>query len=97
MAGILFAFLDIENNVYWISACVFNIVLVLIALKRAIPVTPLFLLSVYYMYWAMIHASAGSGTNLTDEGKRMELITAILAFLAFFTTGWLYYSNRNRW
>lgn len=93
--GLVLIFIETENNLYWAGAFVFNTALILINIKRNIPVTPLFLLCVYYMFWAMIHI--GPNPQLTEEGRKVEFLISAFAFIAFLSIGWLYYINRKRW
>lgn len=95
LIGLLFVFVETENNLYWSGAFTLNGALILVNIKTILPITPMFMLSVYYMYWAMIHIK--TGPNLTEEGKRIELLVGAFAFFAFLSIGWLYYINRKRW
>jgi hypothetical protein len=93
--SLAYLFINTENNVLWTAAFGLNAALLLINIRVKMNVTLFFFLTVYYLYWAIIHWPQNG--LLTADGMKTELIVSLLAGWAFISSGYLYMINRNRW
>ena len=93
--SLIFLFINTENNLLWTAAFGMNATLLIINIKVKMNVTLFFFLTVYYLYWAIIHWPQ-SGI-LSAQGIKTELFVSLLAGWAFISAGYLYMVNRNRW
>ncbi len=93
--SIFYLFFNTENNLLWSVSFGLNAALILINIRIKLNITLLFFLTVYYLFWGIIHWPQNG--LLTLEGIKTELFVSLLAVWAFISIGYLYMINRNRW